>query len=235
MAIPRFYGGPEKLVCGTVRMSAEEARHAQTSRRLRAGDEVIVFDGQGGEGRGRLSVVDRQILEIRLEAVDYRAQDTHLQVTIAASLPKGPRQDVLIEKCTELGVAAIWPVRCERSIVRPSGGRIEKLRRTAIEACKQSQRAWLPQITSPLSFDEVLLRAPAFGKCLIADRSGDAAALDSARAHDSVLVMIGPEGGFTDGELSAARSAGFAVAALGVTLLRTETAAIAAAARLLTG
>ena len=233
MAAPRFYMGPQKLQPGPVALSETESRHAASSRRLAVGDDVVLFDGRGSEARGRIESIGRRAVRVEIAAVERRDADAPVELTLAVSFPKGPRQDVLVEKCTELGVAAIWPMRCERSIVEPSPHRLGKLRRTVIEACKQSQRAWLCELSDPLSFEGVVGAVDQFEAAVIADGSTDRATADWPTSHKRVLVLVGPEGGFTTTELEAARDAGCGTLRLGQTILRTETAAIAAAVRLL--
>jgi len=228
----RCYAGPDDLTASTIRLSEAESRHAQASRRLRAGDEVTLFDGRGSEGIGHIKVIERHAVFVRVEAVKRREFDAPSAVTLAVAMPKGPRQDVLVEKCTELGAKAFWPITCERSIARPSEHRLVKLRRTAIEACKQSQRAWLPEIGSPATFSQVLQQNTNFAACIMAHLDGQPLSCGAVAGHD-VLVLIGPEGGFTDEEVAAARAARFSTIRLGPTHLRTETAAIAATAQLL--
>ncbi len=233
MADPRFYAGPQKLKPGVVVLSETESRHAASSRRLAVGDEVVLFDGQGSEARGPIESIDRRSVRVEIASVESRDADAAVRLTLAVSFPKGPRQDVLIEKCTELGVAAIWPMRCQRSIAEPSPHRIGKLRRTVIEACTQSQRAWLCELREPVSFAEVLGAVGRFEAAVIADGNADRSTAGGPTSHRNVLALVGPEGGFTTGALEAAREAGCGGRRLGPTILRTETAAIAAAVRLL--
>ncbi len=233
MADPRFYTGPQQLEPGLVALSEAESRHAASSRRLSVGDEVVLFDGRGSEARGRIESIDRRIVRVEITIVENRDADAPLKLTLAVAFPKGPRQDVLVEKCTELGVAAIWPMRCARSIAEPSPHRLGKLRRTVIEACKQSQRAWLCELSDPVSFAEVVESVGRFDAAVLADGSADGSTGGESTSHKSVLVLVGPEGGFTAAELEAARDAGCGAFQLGRTILRTETAAIAAAVRLL--
>lgn len=233
MADPRFYVGPQELQPGRLALSETESRHAASSRRLSVGDAVVLFDGRGGEARGHIASVDRRTVQVEIAAVERRNADAPVGLTLAVSFPKGPRQDVLVEKCTELGVAAIWPMRCARTIAEPSAHRLEKLRRTIIEACKQSQRAWLCELRHPMSFEEVIWAVGEFEAAVIADGGAGRSDPGGPTSHKGVLALVGPEGGFTTAELAAARAAGCGALRLGRTILRTETAAIAAAARML--
>ncbi len=233
MAVPRFYAGPEPLRTGLTKLSLAESRHARASRRLRPGDSVTLFDGLGCEAYGNILVVGDDGVSVQIDQLHHRSSDTALHLELAVAMPKGTRQDILVEKCTELGVAAIRPMKCARSIAEPSDHRLDKLRRTAIEACKQSQRAWLCQIHQPSSLEHVLQLRSEYGAACIADARGDPVGTVQPSPGQKVLMVIGPEGGFTDEELLAAQRADFKPIRLAQTILRTETAAITAAACLL--
>ena len=129
-----------------------------------------------------------------------------------------------MEKATELGAARIVPLLCARSTVDPGGGKLDKLRATALAACKQCGRDRLPEIAEPVPFTEFL---GAGGAMTLFHVAGDRFAAPPPGPH---AVLIGPEGGFTEEEVTAAAAAGATVASLPTPILRTETAAIAAAA-----
>jgi len=231
MACPRFFC--EQITGSRVRLEGDEAHHARASRRLRVGDAVVVFDGRGTEANGRIAAIERGSLEVAIEHVEHRPPLAPVAVVVATAMPKGPRQDYLIEKCTELGVAAIWPMLTRRCTVRPAASRLAKWRRTSIEAAKQSQRPWLPEILPAAPFDEVLARARQCDLAVLAVPTGAnplGRVAASARSAERVAILIGPEGGFAPDECEQARQAGLRFASLGRTILRTETAAVAAAA-----
>jgi len=161
---------------------------------------------------------------------------------VALAAPKGARADWAVEKLTELGVARILWLECERSVVKPRAGRLERWRRIAASAAQQCGRADLPEIEGPLALEDVLERA-AVGLKLIAQR-GEGGDLNRENADrlrprgsppDSArgVLLIGPEGGFTRHELESAKKAGYTSISLGIWTLRSETAAVAGAAALL--
>ncbi len=232
MAVPRFYAGPGPLTAGPLRLASAEAAHASRSRRLQIDDVVTLFDGLGAEGPGRIVAIDPAAVAIEVDHVDHREADARCRLILITAIPKGPRQDVLIEKCTELGVAELCPALCARSVVKPAASRVSKWTRTAVEACKQAQRAWLPLIRPPASLTEWLARYAAADSRWLADPSA-APLAEQPRDGSTVVVAVGPEGGFDPAELEAARLHGYVGLRLGDTILRTETAAVAAAARLL--
>jgi 16S rRNA (uracil1498-N3)-methyltransferase len=221
---------PGELQLRVCALSRAETRHARASRRLRAGDAAAVFNGRGLVGRGRITAVNGEVAEVLVERLAEQARPVpHLALAVA--VPKGPRQDLLIEKCTELGVAAVWPLTCSRSVVRPGATHAVKWRRTAVEACKQSHRAWLPEIHEPCCFTDILAQAGVFTHLWIAEPGGVPLPQDISR-EARILALVGPEGDFTAGEMAQAAAAGFQRVSLGQALLRVETAALAIAARL---
>jgi 16S rRNA (uracil1498-N3)-methyltransferase len=249
MTVPRFH--VDALSAGVVGLDEAEAHHARASRRLSVGATVALFDGCGNEAMGQVSAVSRTKVEVVAGEVTHRPRPTP-SLALAVALPKGPRQDVLIEKCTELGTAEIQPLVTERSVAAPSAHRIEKWRRTAIEAAKQSGQAWLPVLHQPRTIREVLddrercdlvLAAMAPRVARAGDRSAGHAASPSLPGFlcvpdlpgalagvERVLAFVGPEGGWTDAELEALMTAGARSISLGPNVLRIETAAIAISA-----
>jgi 16S rRNA (uracil1498-N3)-methyltransferase len=217
----------EHVAAGSVRLSEDEGRHAHGSRRLSAGDELTVFDGAGREAEARILSCGRDGVEVEVREVRYRERPTPA-LTIAVALPKGPRQDTLIEKCTELGVASVRPLETERSVSSASEHRLSKWQRTAIEAAKQSGQCWVPELHPLASIDEVVKAASDYDVMLVADVGGGP--LPDLRAARRVLALVGPEGGWTETERAKLLAAGASAISLGPNILRIETAAIALAA-----
>jgi 16S rRNA (uracil1498-N3)-methyltransferase len=238
---------PIRLFCptlteGPVVLSPEESHHAMASLRAQPGREVVLFDGAGGEGVG---VVDLETggegraekyrrLRVQVSSVRQRPFELAHEITLAVAMTKPLRQGYLVEKCTELGVAAIWPVMAERSVGKPTAAAVEKWHRRAVEAAKQSGRAWIPQIAGPHSFTERLTRVGEFSASVLlhTDPSGTPfnAVLAAQPEGAAVLAWVGPEGGWSDAERDRAVEAGVVPGTLGPTVLRTETAAVAVCA-----
>lgn len=249
------------LSTGLVRLSAEESHHATASLRASAGQEVILFDGAGTEAVGAIvriggrPLCGRRSIEIEVETLTTVPFALSCRLTLAVAMGRGHRQGYLIEKCTELGVAAIWPVMAERSVSKPGSDAVAKWTRRAIEAAKQSEQAWVPTISPPQTFQESLHHAPDFDAATLLDagRGEEANPLGGghgpphkqdtgetltpfsallARQPESstVLIWVGPEGGWSKRERLLATEAGIVRTSLGPTILRTETAAVAACA-----
>lgn len=229
MAVSRFF--LSTIAPGEVTLTGDEAAHA-AARRLRVGDEAVVFDGQGKEAAARITGTGRGRVTVTIGDVFVRPPDAHVELTLGVCIPKGHRPDTLIEKCAELGVSAIWPMLTEHTAVRPRADRAERWRRIAIEAAKQSRRAWVPDIGASVPFIQVVGRVGEFDAGLVLEPAASRHllnAIEGLRPAARVLALIGPEGGFTIDERRAAADAGFTSAGLGKTILRVETAAIAVA------
>lgn len=207
-------------------LNPQESHHAVNVLRLREGDAVVVFDGQGRHAVAEVVKADRDGVGVAVAAVET---DAHLPLalTLATAIPKGKRWQALVEKCTELGVDCIIPLLAERSVGRGEGD-AERWRRWSVEAAKQCRRSLLPEITEPLGFEEVLVLAKSDKAVLVyADPGGEGplAFQESLREAKRAVVMIGPEGGFSDGELALLRREGARALRLSPFILRIETAA----------
>lgn len=246
MDAPRFFC--PAFEPGDTTLDPAELRHALGSRRLRVGDELILFDGRGRLGHARLVLASGSQAARGVRAARWRfarPETVHVDrvlvvppparcLTLVTAACKGQRLDWLVEKCTELGVGRLVLSRFERSVVRPETGREEKLRRVAIEACKQCRRAWLPTIEVRASLAAVL-GDTGHDALLVADPDEAAPSLASwLHGHGPnvrrLTAVVGPEGGLTSRELELLRAAGAQIVRLADHILRVETAAVAIAA-----
>lgn len=155
MSLPRFFVEP--LSVGCLPLPEPEAGHARRARRLSVGDPVVLFDGRGGEGAGIIARCSSAGVEVAVETLIRRPRPRPA-LTLAVAMPKGARQDALIDKCTELGTAGLQPVSTERSVSRASEHKLDKWWRAAIEAAKQSQQAWLSALAGNMELADFLRR-----------------------------------------------------------------------------
>ena len=169
----------------------------------------------------------RRSVRLTMEKIERRERPIP-RVTLATAIPKGKRWTFLVEKATELGAARIVPVHFARGVAKGEGD-TDRWRRWAVEAAKQCGRDWLPVIDPPATLSDVLAGAEEGGKWL-ADPGGDGAV--DVCVSGVVTVVVGPEGGVTEGERELCRAAGFGGLCLSVNVLRVETAALAACALL---
>lgn len=218
----RFYVA--QLRCGSVALDARQSRHAARVLRLRPGAAVRLFDGSGREGTGRIETASPACVVVAVERIETVAEPTG--PSMACALPKGKRADFMVEKLSELGVATLQPVRFSRGVRSASPAALRRFRRIATESAKQCGRAGVMAVPDPI--------APAAldaGRCIVADPDA-AHPLRSAVGNGGIMV-IGPEGGLTPGESERFQAAQARFVTLAPTVLRVETAAIVAAAILI--
>lgn len=209
---------------GEVRLDREEARHALAARRLDAGDEITLFDGRGRIGQAKIEARTRDgAVPVRVGSAATLDRPTPL-VHLRSALPKGDRQSDLFDMAAQLGVASVGPLRCRRSVATDPGGRDDRRRRILAEACKQARCPWIPDLAPEADLATTLSAARTAGLS-IAIAHPVAAPPAPFPETGSVMLLIGPEGGFTDEEVDAARGAGAVPLDLGPTILRTELAA----------
>ena len=217
----------------------DEQKHLTRALRKKPGDSVHFVDGEGWIYEG---VLTRVKPEVEIEILDRRKdRDAETaEVTLAPALLKGTRLDTVVEKATELGVAGIIPMRSSRTVAgggEPGGQRLERWRRIALSAMKQSLRARLPRIVPVMSLGEIVGTASSYDLALIASEEERDRSLSHVSGFDAeaprVLLMIGPEGGFAREEIALAREAGVRTVSLGRSRLRSDTASIAGLALLM--
>jgi 16S rRNA (uracil1498-N3)-methyltransferase len=217
-----------RLVVGLNPLDARQGKHARDVLRLEKGTVVELFDDAGQTASGSLVFCERTTA-VQVDQLDERALDRRPSITVAAAIPKGERADWMIEKLSELGVTAFIPLAAERSVVIPEGThKIERWQRIATESAKQSRRHGVMRIESIAKVESLHARSP-----LIAlSTHGEAAPLPDLmnELRNAVTLLVGPEGGWTDSELKLFESAGVRFAKMTESILRIETAAVAAAA-----
>lgn len=221
-----------------IHVGGDQAGHALRVLRLQVGAEVALFDGRGGEVEGRIVSAGSSEFEVEVTNRSATNEPTGPALLLAVAMPKGPRGDWLVEKCAELGVSRLWPLACARGQVEPGEGKLARWRRKAVEAAKQSKQSSTMTVEAMTGFAELFEQIGGesriyFGEPRRAERTlGEELSIGSPRTHkDSpLLVIIGPEGGFTDEECLQIESAGGKGVRLAPTILRIETAAVAAAA-----
>jgi 16S rRNA (uracil1498-N3)-methyltransferase len=216
---------------GTIVLQGPEAHHLAVVCRLRAGDAVGLFNGDGRQYRAVVAEAGKKAVTLEIEADETPVRELPFRLEIAVPLPKGDRAQFLVEKLTELGATRLVPLRTDRSIVFAGEGRQEKLQRWVIEASKQCGRNVLMEIAPLLSWSDYIGRADLPARRLLAHPGGDPVA-EAHRGEGDVVVAVGPEGGFTDAEVASARAVGWRTVGLGPRILRVETAAIAVASLL---
>ena len=229
----RFFS-PAPLQIGPLQLTGTEAHHLLHVLRATPGDEIILFDGAGGEFSACIESTARKT--VTCQVVQQRTVNRELpaELVLGVALPKGARQRWLVEKATELGVTRLVPVETSRSTLQRvkqqrSSTPGDRLQRTVIESCKQCGRNQLMDISPPASLDVFLRAAPAESHRWMAHPQ-DATSARGCVTPTIALptwLLVGPEGGFTENETTQAKAEGWQTIDLGPRILRVETAAIA--------
>jgi 16S rRNA (uracil1498-N3)-methyltransferase len=218
----RFYVKCD-LAPGPVLLQGPEAHHLRVVCRLRPGDAVCLFNGDGREYPARVTSLDRHGVRLEVQAVASPQRELGFRLEVAAPLPKGDRAQFLVEKLTEIGATDFVPLSTARSVVHPRDAKLDKLGRYAVEAGKQCGRNVLMRVGSLTPWAEYCRQADLPRRRLLGHPRG--AALPAGPPEDAALA-VGPEGGFTDEEVAQACAAGWLPVGLGPRLLRVETAAL---------
>jgi len=222
-------------------LTGSDARHARRVLRMKSGDRILLFDGQGEQYHAEIVDMLPDSIETRIVGCCTSQAETPLRITIAQAFLKEKKMDGLVRQVTELGVSRWVPFFAERSVPRPDdkrlAGRMERWRKIVKETMKQCRRLRVPEISPPLSYDEVMGFAGSGDVSLLfwekATRPIHEAVLSAGGCPPKdVLAVIGPEGGFSDQEIERARHAGLCFVSLGVRILRAETATVAVCALL---
>ena len=231
---PVFLSDPAALAADTVVLDGPEGRHAATVRRLAVGERADLTDGAGLVAECVVTAAGADTLELSVLARRSEPRPDPALV-VAQALPKGDHGPLAVDLMTEAGVDVIVPWAAQRCVTRWEGTRGERAlarwRATAAQAAKQSRRAWLPEVTTPVSTGELAERVAAAALAVLLDPAGPVALSEvGLPGSGSILVIVGPEGGVSPAETAQLTQAGAIAARLGPTVLRTSSAGLVAAA-----
>jgi 16S rRNA (uracil1498-N3)-methyltransferase len=235
--MPRFYC-PQPLPAGAIVDLPEAVAHHLHVVRQQPGDEVMLFNGEGGQVRARLVEIGKRRASAEVVAVEAVEVELPYAVTLAQGLPEGSsKMDWIVEKAVELGVAAIQPLAAARSVVKLSGERAEKRQAhwegVIVAASEQSGRNRLTRLEALQEFGRYIAQPAEGPRILLSPRATQSlAAWARATPPCAVTLLIGPEGGFSAAEEEAALAHGALALSMGPRVLRTETAGLAALATL---
>lgn len=236
----RFFVEPAALQdADNVTLDGALAHRLAKVLRLRAGDEIVLFGGEGVDITARIDDINERRVALSIISRAEGPPEPRVKVSLYQSITKGDRFEWLLEKGTEIGVCRFVPLLTARSVVKPEAGgnRAERWRRIVVEAAEQSGRGAVPVVDAPQQFREAIASAP--GVLLLPYESAEPvtpnidaalnAEIDALFALGEVSVFIGPEGGYEDGEVELAVEAGATVVTMGQRVLRSETAGLVAA------
>lgn len=230
----RFFVDPSAIKDATATLTGEEVVHARNVLRLTPGDSIILFDGLGHIYDATITEIDKKNIVasiLQKKTVSEQAPLLHMGI----GLLKGTKMDLIIQKATELGIHTLLPFTSEHGVVRNrSENRLDRWQRISLEACKQCGRPIPLHCGAITDFANLLSKSQSYGTRIIFWEEETSTSLREIILQPSslsnVLILIGPEGGFSKPEVMAARQAGFISTSLGNRTLRAETAALAAMA-----
>jgi 16S rRNA (uracil1498-N3)-methyltransferase len=235
MRLNRVHVAGPLRVGAQITLPPQASEHVARVLRFVVGDTLTLFDGTGGEYDATIEAIGKAGVRALVGTHRTQERESAVKIVLLQSLLRGEKMDWVVQKATELGATEIVPVAAERSVVRLDMDQATKRREhwlaVAASACEQSGRNRLPRIAAPMPLHAAVGASAAEGLKFLFD-TGATTTLASqlASTNNSVAMLIGPEGGWTDTELVLAKRSGFACVRFGPRVLRTETAAIAALA-----
>lgn len=214
----------------------DDHKHLSRVLRLKEQDEILINDLKGQDYLGRIETIDKNETKVELREKVPESNESSLKLTLFQGLPKAGKMDLIVQKCTELGVQRIVPVVTERVVVKNSSEfkKLDRLKRICLEAAKQSKRSVLPEITEPMSFAELLMEMKKLDVFVVPYENQEEYGFLTLKKElaniRSMGIFVGPEGGFTEKEIDLLKDKGAKILTLGNRILRTETAGFTAVA-----
>lgn len=232
MRIPRIYTAQQLQANAVIELAPGPSQHLSRVLRMQAGDGIILFDGSGGQYPATITTLDRKSVVATTTDHDPVERESGLFLHLGIAISRGERMDWVVQKATELGVGEISPLRTERTEVRLSGERAEKKQRhwqqVANSACEQCGRNRLPHINPIQDLAQWMGEVQADSRLVLHHRASPVQT--GVASPSNIALLVGPEGGLSPAEITAAERSQFSSLQLGPRVLRTETAPLAAIA-----
>ncbi|HBM76192.1 MAG TPA: 16S rRNA (uracil(1498)-N(3))-methyltransferase [Clostridiaceae bacterium] len=235
----RFFVSKDDITSSVIMLHGEDAEHIYKVLRLRPGDEIIACDGDENEYICSIESCDKRSVDCRIIKREASNSEPPVKVHIFQAIPKSTKMDMIIQKCTELGMEGLTPVDTERVVAhikvngdkRDISNKISRWQRIAREASKQSGRGRIPEISDIVTYDEMLGMLKGYDLNIIPyEKESDIGLKQVLKGKDTIkniALIIGPEGGFSEDEIERAKENGVFPITLGHRILRTETASLA--------
>ncbi|MDE0428119.1 MAG: RsmE family RNA methyltransferase [Candidatus Poribacteria bacterium] len=230
-----FYVPPSQIDAEIATITGSEQHHLRNVLRITSGETIRIIDGQGNVYTAEIldTSTNRSSSIARIQTHECRAPLSPT-LTLFQGLPKNDKMEMILQKTTELGVTQIVPLHSERALQKPSQNRYERWHRVLISATKQCKRAWLPELSEAQQFETSLSQLEKFSLRFLfsphAEGQHIKTVLRETPDPNAIALFVGPEGGFSDQEITAGIKNGCVPVTLGRNILRTETAAITAVA-----
>ena len=232
MRIPRIYTGQVLVANSPLELEAGPSTHIARAMRMRAGDQLTLFNGRGGEYTACVSAVDKKTVTVDIGAYCDTGTESPLAIHLGIAISRGDRMDWVVQKATELGVQRVSPLLTERTEVKLKADRAEKKvlhwQQVAIAACEQCGRNTVPKIEPLQSLPSWVSTTEADCKLVLHHRA--LVETGNGSTPSTIALLIGPEGGLSPAEISLAESACYQALRLGPRVMRTETAPLVAMA-----
>ncbi len=237
----RFFVPSEQISDNNITITGSDVNHIKNVLRMKVGDKIEVFDSSGSEYKAIIKEINTERVLCRIAESRQQKAERRINVTLAQCLPKAKKMDFIIQKATELGVDSIIPVISERSIPKiedKADKKISHWQKTAKEAAEQSGRTDIPGIKPLIKFEDLIKTVKNYSIALLPWEGEKNTTLKKSLNSillpplPQILILIGPEGGFSQEEVDLAKKAGFQSMTLGKRILRTETAGIVMLAQL---
>jgi 16S rRNA (uracil1498-N3)-methyltransferase len=233
--MPRFFIAPETIKAETATLEGAEAHHVLNVLRLKKGAHIELFDGTGNLYRAEITATNRDKISLTIVTTNSSPRQRP-ELHLAPALLKGKKLELVLQKAVELGVTGLYPFYSTFSDRLPAKGSAlgDRWQRIVLEACKQCGQTILPHLSAPVSFPELLRKASRYSRALlcyereITQKIGDILLLP--QSDKAILLITGPEGGFSENEIVSARQHRCTTVSLGPLTLRAETAALTAVA-----
>ena len=229
----RFYHSKTININEIIVLDDFATHHALKVLRLKKGDELILFNGDGYDFQGQIFNIAKKRVEVMINSRRIVANESDLKVTLLQTLTSNEKMDLIIQKTTELGISEIQPIVCERGIVKIKNDKIEKRllhwKQVSIGACEQCGRAQIPVINKPeniTKYLEKIIMSDKSLKIILSPTAIKSLNEISYNIDQNIKVLIGPEGGFSKKELELATKKNFLPVKIGPRILRTETTPI---------
>ncbi|MBI4826946.1 MAG: 16S rRNA (uracil(1498)-N(3))-methyltransferase [Nitrospirae bacterium] len=226
----RIFLTPSQLASNEIKITGDNAKYLFLVLRIKPGELITILDGEARKYTCKVLDADKKVVRVAKINEEPYSGESPIFITLAQGIAKGDKMDFIIQKTTELGVKNIVPVITERSQIRETG-KIARWRRIALSASQQSGREFIPEIEPPLKLEEFVCRKNQCSKIIFSEKQKGGNlkhVLSTINNPKHFLLLIGPEGGFSEGEIKLASDNGFIEASLGPRILRTETSPIAA-------
>lgn len=216
-------------------LTGQDAKHLKDVLRLHVGDSVVLIDGQGMEYHADITSICPDHVDLSIRSAQARSKESPIHITVAQAFLKDKKMDVLLRQLTELGMSRFLPFHASRSVARPDKDRLktrmDRWGKIARESLKQCERTRLPDICQTLSYDGMLKASEESDlKIMLFEKETAPLPHESIKPCGSIFILLGPEGGFSEDEVQAAKEKGFITASLGPRILKAETASLTAMA-----